>query len=142
MGLSILHFIIAKSTEVWFGTNKSYKKTVFTHETIVEGVIIDVISKIIKRTKVRSTNEIKLIMIPWFSRKLNSYARDLDIIIFLLFCHFKSYLRFLINDRFKMTVKSNKSVFTIFFNQFAIIISVRPEKEHKLIKYKTIICIL
>jgi hypothetical protein len=55
---------------VWFGRAKDYEKTVFTDETLKEGSVIDAIIKIIKRKQVRLTNEIKVIMIPWFSKEV------------------------------------------------------------------------
>ncbi len=55
---------------MWFGRAKDYEKTVFTDETLKEGSVIDAIIKIIKRKQVRLTNEIKVIMIPWFSKEV------------------------------------------------------------------------
>jgi hypothetical protein len=55
---------------VWFGRAKDYEKTVFTDETLKEGSVIDAMIKIIKRKQVRLTNEIKVIMIPWFSKEV------------------------------------------------------------------------
>lgn len=55
---------------MWFGRAKDYEKTVFTDETLKEGSVIDAMIKIIKRKQVRLTNEIKVIMIPWFSKEV------------------------------------------------------------------------